>query len=123
HPTPRATTRRRGLGAHMSRVVILTPWRTDHGPREDIYQLVRDQTAGLGLEVFEGDSDTDVFSTARAWNSAAKAAGDWDIAIQWGADMLLKDPTSALRAAEACTPETPYVMAFNKCLKLTPQQT
>lgn len=100
------------------RVVILTPWRTDHGPREAIWRHVHRQQLQLGVEVFTGDSDTDPFNICGAWNIAARAAGRWDVALFWGADFTLEDRSTALVAAVEAAKGYPYVFAFDRVVKL-----
>jgi hypothetical protein len=54
-----------------------------------------------GFEVFEAEGPrTGLFSVSAAFNAAAVAAGDWDVAIFTGADIVLEDPGPAWRAAE-----------------------
>lgn len=107
----------------MMRAVILTPWRTDHAERAALYGLVRAQQETLGLPIYTGDSAEEPFNIQRAWNAAADAAGQWDVALFWGADFLLEDTASALEAVDHAAAGNPYVFAFDKVTKLTLPET
>lgn len=107
----------------MTRTVVLIPWRTDNGPRAGIYEHVRAQIDSLDLPVFEGDTDSEVFNICGAWNAAARTAGDWDVALFWGADFTLASPRTAIAAASLAEIVAPYVFAFDKVTKLTRPET
>src|SRR5690606_12190829 len=80
----------------LMRVVILTPWRTDHNRREAIYRHVRAQQESLGLPIYTADSGHSPFNICASWNRASDRP--WDVALFWGADFTLTDPTTALDA-------------------------
>jgi hypothetical protein len=103
------------------RVVILTPWRTDHNRREAIYQHVRAQQETLGLPIHTADSGHTPFNICASWNQAANHP--WDVALFWGADFTLTNPTTALDAAVEAAKGHPYVFAFNTATKLTFKET
>jgi len=105
------------------KAVILTPWRTDSGERELLYDRVFLQQQELGLPIFQGDTDEEPFNIQGAWNAAAEAADDWDVALFWGADFLLGNTASALVALEQAAKGEPYVFAFDHVTKLTMQET
>lgn len=103
------------------RVLIVTPWRTDDGPREAIYRRVRAQQEQLGLPIRTGDSGHDPFNICASWNRAADAP--WDVALFWAADFTLSDPVTALDAAVEAAKGYPYVFAFDRATKLTFMET
>lgn len=72
------------------RVVILVPRREDHGRRDKIWLWVRAwlQQHHPDWPIYEGRDDGDVFSMAKARNNAARAAGDWDVAVIVDADTI-----------------------------------
>lgn len=107
----------------MTRVVILVPWRTDHGPRARLYAHVRPRLERLGYPIIEADSTGPTFSIAQAWNRAAQAAGDWDVALQWGADFLIERASSVHAAVRSAADGAPYVKCFDKVTKLSTWET
>lgn len=78
------------------RVVVVVPWRTDHGPRERAWEFVSDHISTLGLEVFDGDAPGR-WSLAKAVNRLAAEAGEWDRLVVWTADNWV--PTVQVEAA------------------------
>lgn len=71
------------------RVVVLVPRRADNGRRDHLWQYVKGRWNDLHplFEVFEGEDETDLpFNRSAALNRAAKAAGDWDVALVVDAD-------------------------------------
>lgn len=103
------------------RVLIVTPWRTDDGPREAIYRRVRAQQEQLGLPIRTGDSGHDPFNICASWNRAADAP--WDVALFWAADFMLAEPMTALEAAVQAAKGHPYVFAFDKATRLSFRET
>lgn len=81
------------------RVVILVPRREDGGRRDQIWEWVRYWLVQHHPDwpIFEGTDDDDVFSMATARNNAARAAGEWDVAVIVDADTIA-EPT-AIEAA------------------------
>jgi hypothetical protein len=71
------------------RTVILVPRRPDGGRRDEIWTWVRAWLRDeLGYPIYEGTDDGAVFSMAKARNNAARAAGDWDVALILDADTI-----------------------------------
>lgn len=74
------------------RVVILVPRKEDGGGRDRIWNFVKPEFWEEHFpkwEIFEGyDDEAPVFSMARARNNAARAAGDWDVAVIADADTI-----------------------------------
>lgn len=64
-------------------VVVLVPWRPAPD-REPLWEHVEAHLAGLGFPIHTGDSDTEIFSLARAFNQAADRP--WDAAVLSEAD-------------------------------------
>lgn len=72
------------------KVAVCVPFRTDHAERQRNWDYVR---SWLTLHhgdwpIFVGSSDRDPFSPAQARNNAARAAGDWDVAVFWDSDSI-----------------------------------
>lgn len=105
------------------RTVILTPWRSDNGERAKIYTVVRTQQETLDIPIFVADTTEEPFNICGAWNAAARAAGEWDTAIFWGADFTLEDPASAVEAVAQAENGYPLVFAFDKATKMTRRET
>jgi hypothetical protein len=80
------------------RVVILVPYRSDGGRRDDLWFFTR---MWLGnhhtWEIFEGESPEGPFNRGAAINDAARKAGDWDVAVVHDADNI-SDPDTLERA-------------------------
>lgn len=69
--------------------VILIPWRSNGDPlRERNLQAVLEWYKPLGLPVVFGDTDHQPFNRGAARNAAARAAGDWDVALIADADTI-----------------------------------
>lgn len=85
------------------RVVILVPRKKDGGRRDVIWDHVQHNFWGVNFRhwnIFEGfDDDGDVFSMARARNNAARAAGDWDVALIADADTIA-NPQAVIKAVD-----------------------
>lgn len=63
--------------------VVLVPWRPTP-EREPLWEHVRAHLEGLGLPIFTGDSDTELFSLSQAFNVAADRP--WTRAVLTEAD-------------------------------------
>ncbi len=84
----------------QTRTVVLIPWRGGDVDREFAWNLVKRRWAETEFEVYVADSPKrKKFNRAAAINEAAKAAGDWDVAIIADADTW--DNISACRRAVA----------------------
>lgn len=69
--------------------VILIPWRPNGDPdRERNLKAVLEWYAPLDLPIFYGDTDHASFNRGAARNAAARAAGEWDVALIADADTL-----------------------------------
>ena len=80
----------------MASVVVCVPWRGGDAQRERNWNTVRPWLESLGYPIFLGDREGP-WSRAAACNSAARAAGSWDVAIFADADTLGEE--DALRRA------------------------
>lgn len=65
------------------RIVVLVPRRADNGRRDVLWAYVRArwESEHPDWPIYEGHHDQGPFNRSAAINSAARAAGDWDIAI------------------------------------------
>lgn len=73
------------------RVVILVPRRADNGRRDQLWVYVRSrwETEQPDWPIYEGYHDTGPFNRSAAINTAATAAGDWDVAVVADADSFV----------------------------------
>lgn len=74
------------------KVVVLVPRREDHGRRDELWHEVYWHIRDLHPEwdIFEGHHEGEKFSIAAARNDAARQAGDWDVAVFWDADTIVR---------------------------------
>lgn len=89
------------------RVVVLVPRRAGVADRDRIWAFVRAWWARdfPDMRIVEGDHDDDgPFNRSKAMNAAARAAGEWDVAVILDADVLVG--VEQLHAAIARTVET-----------------
>lgn len=72
------------------RVVILVPRRNDGGHRDRLWDYVRAYLeAGLpDWEIYEGHHQQGPFNRSKAINTAAKDAGEWDVALIADSDTI-----------------------------------
>jgi Glycosyltransferase like family 2 len=81
------------------KTVLLVPIQPDNGRRDEVWKWVRDWYHDeVRLPIFEGADETPgEFSMSRARNNAARAAGNWDVAIVVDADTIAH-PDAIIRA-------------------------
>ena len=104
------------------RTVILIPWRGGDPWREQALDYVRQWYAPLGFPVVLGDSGDESFNRGASHNAAARSAGDWDVALNVGADILAE--LDVVRLAVARARETgKLVLPHDDYLPLTEAQT
>lgn len=104
------------------RVVVLTPWKPDGGPRDRLYGVIGPHVAGLGLPVVHGHSGDETFSLARTWNTlAAKAdeGGRWDLAVLHEADYFVTHEQIREAIAHVRGGFGGQVYAYDRHVKLT----
>jgi hypothetical protein len=77
-------------------VPVLVPWRSDNGPREQIWRRLR-ADAWAGWRVVVGEHLDGPFNISAARNRAAQLAGDWECAVLADADSIV--PPQRLHAA------------------------
>jgi len=73
------------------RVVLLVPRKADNGRRDEIWEWVEHEWLREhhpDWEIFEGRDDGETFSMGKARNDAARAAGDWDVAVILDSDTI-----------------------------------
>ncbi len=73
------------------RVVVLVARREGKEDRDAIWRFLKPHWEKHGWQVFEGHDDTPgrPFNLSKARNNAARAAGDWDVAILIDADVYV----------------------------------
>jgi len=91
---------------------VLVPRRDDGGRRDEIWAWVRKwmETHHEDYEIFEGYDDHEVFSMATARNNAARAAGDWDVAVILDSDTLA-EPDVLIDAVTRASMSTRMIIA------------
>lgn len=74
----------------MARVVILVPRRADHGRRDQLWDFTRAWLTRHhpDWEIVEGESPDGPFNRGAALNAAARAAGNWDVAVVHDGDNI-----------------------------------
>lgn len=84
------------------RTVVCVGVRPVDRDRERAWEYVQRYWESHGFEVFAGDVDGE-FSRSGARNAAARAAGDWDVALFADAETFPNKVACARRAAELAT--------------------
>lgn len=107
-----------------ARVVILVPRRAGIEDRDRLWQFVRDwwQEGHPDWPIIEGHHEVGPFNRALAINDAARAAGDWDVAVIIDADVLL-DPEAVRAGVEFAADNARMVVGYNDRVHLTPRGT
>lgn len=77
-------------------LAVLVPRRPDNGPRDKVWEFARPYWETIG-PVFEGHHLDGPFNRSAAINTAARAAGDWDVAIIIDSDVIV--PPNQVSAA------------------------
>lgn len=81
------------------RTVVLVGRRPDGGHRDRLWAHCRKFWSELGFPVYEGaDSGSGPFCLAAASNDAARLAGDWELAVYAGADVVTGSPSQVVAA-------------------------
>lgn len=96
------------------RVVAIIPRRSDGGRRDELWAFCRARLEAdhPDIEIWEGHHNDGPFNAARAFNSAAEAAGKWDVAVYLGADMLID--VAQVRAAVGHAAEHGFSVAYSE---------
>ncbi len=102
------------------RVVTLVPWRAGEFRRVRNYNVVRPYLEAMNWPIFEGDSDGP-WARARAVNAAARAAGDWDVALISDADTV-GEPETLERAVEEALRTNGGIRPHSNLWMLSPEQ-
>ncbi len=79
----------RATGAIAATVPLLVPRRADHGERDRLWEFARTRWPAKEYTIYEGHHDAGPFNRSAALNTAARAAGTWDIAVIADADILI----------------------------------
>lgn len=102
------------------RPVILVPWRGGEVRRERNRRTATRYLRAYGWDIYEGDSEGP-WSRGRAVNAAARAAGEWDVALIADADTI-GDPTVVARAANRALRTGGAYRPHNRLWMLNPAQ-
>lgn len=106
------------------RLPVLVPRRRDGGWRDALWSLLRNDYwwGTQGFDVVEGTHEGGAFNRSSAVNAAARAAGDWEIAVIADSDTFV--PTQQLLDAVALARRTQrLVAAFDQVHEMTCAQT
>lgn len=103
----------------MDKTVILVPRRADNGRRDQLWNYTRPQWAELA-DIYEGDHLEGPFNRSAGVNTAAKLAGDWDLAIVIDSDVLV-DHHNVRTALELARRTQRMVFPFRHYRALNPQ--
>ena len=81
------------------KVVILLPWRPDHGWRDKLWEFCRKRWEENFPDwpIIQGTCDDGPFNRSQAINRASQEAGDWDVALVIDGDTV-SDQNAVLRA-------------------------
>lgn len=103
----------------MTRVVLLVPRRDGFADRDALWAFTRRwwEEQFPDWPIFVGDHTEGLFNRSAAVNAAARAAGDWDVAVVIDSDVLI-GPVASVRAAVPRAIETgqmtvPFVNRYN----------
>jgi hypothetical protein len=102
--------------------VVLIPWRGGDNRREYLWDLTRYWLEKLDWPIFTGDfvdgRNSNEFNRGGSINTAAREAGDWDVALIGDADTY-QDPDAAYAAAEIAASSGDLVVPWSERLKLS----
>lgn len=102
-------------------VPVLVPRRLDHGRRDEIWNMIQTHT-WTGWNVIEGHHDHGPFNRAAALNTAADAAGQWELAIIADSDSFVPAP-QLLGALELAERDGRVVLAHSRWVNVEPDET
>jgi N-terminal domain of galactosyltransferase len=106
------------------RTVILVPYRTDGGRREELWQFTRAwlERHHPQYPIYIGESPDGPFNRSAAINDAARKAGDWDVAVVSDSDTVV--PAAQLdKAVSEAHREGMLTSALNKVAELSKEST
>jgi hypothetical protein len=97
------------------RVVVLVPRRADNGRRDRLWSWVsaRWRAEHPTWGIYEGHHDEGPFNRSKALNSAARDAGDWDVAIIADGDAFV-DVEQMKRAVRKAKSTGSFVIAYER---------
>ena len=110
-------------GSYAAISKVLVPRRADGGPRDRIWALVKSWWESHGWEVVEGHHEDGLFNAAKARNTAAQLAGQWDVAIFADADTIPSSAEVIREAVEVAHKRDVYVRPFRRYYQLTEEAT
>lgn len=106
------------------RTVILVPYRPDGGRRDQLWTFTRAwlEARHPDCQIYVGASPEGLFNRSAAINSAAKEAGDWDVAVICDSDTVV--PAAQLEEAVTTADRTGLlVSALTRVVELTREST
>lgn len=103
------------------RTVVLVPRREDHGRRDENWAALRHLWAARPFPLIEGHHDDGPFNISRARNTAAEAAGGWDVAVFADADSWVSDAQLAC-ALRLAAEHDRMVVAHDRWVNVEPDE-
>jgi hypothetical protein len=106
------------------RTVILVPYRPDGGRRDELWRFTRAwlETHHPAYPIFVGASPEGLFNRSAAINSAAAAAGDWDVAVVCDSDTVVP-PSQFEQAVQDAHKTGLLTSALTKVVELSEEST
>lgn len=106
------------------RTVILVPYRADGARRDELWRFTRAwlEEHHPDYQIYVGKSPEGMFNRSAAINSAARDAGDWDVAVVCDSDTVV--PGAQFEEAVSNASETGLVTsALSKVVELSREST
>lgn len=103
---------------YPGRVVVLVPRRAGDPVRDRAWAWVRASWETLGWPIFEGHHNDGVWSAAVARNTAARLAGEWDVAVVIDADITMFDFEPVRQAVRIAAQSGTFVRPHQRCWML-----
>lgn len=99
------------------------PRRPDGGHRDRLWAFTKDWWAWLGWPIVEGHDTEGLFNRGKAINTAAREAGDWDVALIIDSDVILGDHRQYVAAVARARETGQLVFAHTEIRDLSQQGT
>ena len=96
------------------KAAIMVPRRADGGRRDRTWEFVREHWESLGWPIYVGTHDEGRFNAAAARNAAARAAGDWEVAVFVDADTVMLDHEPVRKAVKLAATSGQMVRPYNR---------
>ncbi|MCW2518495.1 MAG: glycosyltransferase [Mycobacterium sp.] len=106
------------------RTVILVPYRSDGGRRDELWKFTRGwlERHHPTYQIYVGESPEGLFNRSAAINRAAKEAGEWDVAVVCDSDTVVP-PAQFEEAVSAANRTGLLASALNRVVELSREST